>query len=477
MRRAAEGGGIMSFLFTLAAFAVTLGVMIVVHEFGHYQVARLCGVKVLRFCVGFGKPLWIRRFGADQTEWVLAAFPLGGYVKMLDEQEGPVAPHELHRAYNRLSVYRRSAIVVAGPLANLIMAVALYWVLFMAGVQGIKPMLGEVPAATPAAQAAFQRGEIITRIGNEPVATWQDAHWVLLQQVMEAPSLEIEVLTPQHATTVRTLDVSTITSDDLENDFLEKLGLVHIQADIAAKIGGLLPEGAAAKAGFKVGDEIVAVDRQNVRRWEEWVKWVRQSPNKTLSVEIRRGDSRQVIELTPDAVEDNGKSSGKSSGKSGGKRIGRVGASPLIDREFLKTLITEVRYPPHKAFTHALAKTWDTSVFSLKMLLRMVTGEVSWKNISGPITIADYAGQSAHMGWAAYLSFLALISISLGVLNLLPVPLLDGGHLLYYMVEMLKGSPVSEKTMEVGQQIGIAILLTLMLFAFYNDINRLITGQ
>lgn len=455
----------MNFLFTLAAFAVTLGVMIVVHEYGHYQVARWCGVKVLRFCVGFGKPLWIKRIGADQTEWVLAAFPLGGYVKMLDEQEAPVAPHELHRAYNRLSVYRRSAIVVAGPLANLIMAVVLYWVLFMAGVPGVKPMLGEVPTATPAAQAGFQRGEIITRIADEPVDTWQDARWVLLQQVMEAPELAIEVLTAQQAKAVHILNVGTITSDDLEGDFLEKLGLVHIQGDIAAKIGALLPNGAASKAGFKVGDEIIAVDRQTIRRWEDWVKWVRQSPNKPLSVEIQRGADRQVIELTPEVVEDNG------------KRIGRVGASPLIDRELFKTLLIEVRYPPHKAFTHALAKTWDTSVFSLKMLLRMVTGAVSWKNISGPITIADYAGQSAHMGWAAYLSFLALISISLGVLNLLPVPLLDGGHLLYYMVEMLKGSPVSEKTMEVGQQIGIAILLTLMLFAFYNDINRLITGQ
>jgi regulator of sigma E protease len=191
---------------------------------------------------------------------------------------------------------------------------------------------------------------------------------------------------------------------------------------------------------------------------------VRQSPNTTLSVTIRRGNASQVIALTPDEIEENG------------KRIGRVGASPSIDREFLKTLIVEVRYPPHKAFTHALAKTWETSAFSLKMLLRMVTGEVSWKNISGPLTIADYAGQSARLGWAAFLSYLALIGISLGVLNLLPVPLLDGGHLLYYMVEMIKGSPVSEKTMEIGQQIGIAILLTLMLFAFYNDINRLIIG-
>lgn len=455
----------MSFLFTLAAFVVTLGVMIVVHEYGHYQVARWCGVKVLRFSVGFGKPLLVKRWGEDQTEWVISAFPLGGYVKMLDEQEGPVPPHELHRAYNRLSVQRRMAVVAAGPVANLLLAVVLYWFLFMYGVQGIKPVLGEVPASTPAAQAGFQRGEIITRIGGEAVPTWQDARWTFLQKVIENKTLEIEVETLWHAQVVRILDVSSIVSEDLENDFLEKLGLVHFQTDIAAKIGGLLPDGAAVKAGMQVGDEILSVNRQTIRRWEDWVKWVRQSPGQVLAVRIQRGDIQQNIDLTPDAVEDNG------------KRIGRVGASPKVDRELIKSMITEVSYPPHKAFVKALGKTWETSVFSLKMLFRMVAGQVSWKNISGPITIADYAGQSAQMGGVAYLSFLALISISLGVLNLLPVPLLDGGHLLYYMVEFFKGSPVSEKTMEIGQQIGIAILLTLMLFAFYNDINRLISGQ
>ena len=455
----------MSFLFTLAAFAVTLGVMIVVHEYGHYKMARLCGVKVLRFCVGFGKPLVIRRYGADQTEWVLAAFPLGGYVKMLDEQEGEVAPHEMHRAFNRQSVYRRAAIVAAGPAANLVTAALLYWLLFMLGVQGVKPMLGEAPLNTPAAQAAFQSGEIITQVGNDAVATWQDARWAMLRQVMEAPALEITVEMPGYTPVTRTLDVSGITSDDLEGDFLEKLGLVHIQGDIPAIIGALQPEGAAARDGLRAGDEIIAVNRQEVRRWEDWVRWVRQSPETRLNLVILRGGHELQIVVTPGTVEENG------------KRIGRVGASPKVDREMLRSLLTEVRYPPHTAFVKALGKTWDTSVFSLKMLFRMIAGEVSWKNISGPITIADYAGQSAQMGWVPYLSFLALISISLGVLNLLPVPLLDGGHLLYYTVEIIKGRPVSEKTMEIGQQIGIAILLTLMLFAFYNDINRLITGQ
>jgi regulator of sigma E protease len=227
----------------------------------------------------------------------------------------------------------------------------------------------------------------------------------------------------------------------------------------------LQPEGAAARDGLRAGDEIIAVNRQEVRRWEDWVRWVRQSPEKRLNLVILRGGHELQIVVTPGTVEENG------------KRIGRVGASPKVDREMLRSLLTEVRYPPHTAFVKALGKTWDTSVFSLKMLFRMIAGEVSWKNISGPITIADYAGQSAQMGWVPYLSFLALISISLGVLNLLPVPLLDGGHLLYYTVEIIKGRPVSEKTMEIGQQIGIAILLTLMLFAFYNDINRLITGQ
>lgn len=455
----------MNLLFTLAAFAVTLGILIVVHEYGHYIVARWCGVRVLRFSVGFGKPLISKKFAPDGTEWVLAAFPLGGYVKMLDEREGPVAPADMPYAFNSQSIYRRSAIVLAGPVANLILAVLLYWFLFVYGVPGIKPVLGEAPFATPAAAASLHRGDTITRIGNEPAVTWQDVSWILLQHAVQKSVVEIETRNERGEIATHQLDMSGLSSDELDNDFMGKLGLTRFQPDLPAKIGKVLADGVAARAGLRVGDEILAVNQTPLDRWEALVQWVRQNPGLPLTLAIKRGGDYVQVKVTPDSVKGNGHSS-----------VGKIGASPMVDPALIAKLVTEVRYPVGQAFVQALRKTRDTSLFSLKMLGKMVTGQVSWKNISGPITIADYAGQSARFGWVPYISFLALISISLGVLNLLPIPLLDGGHLMYYMVEMIKGSPVSEKTMEIGQQIGIAILLTLMLFAFYNDINRLVVG-
>ncbi|HUW50179.1 MAG TPA: RIP metalloprotease RseP [Sulfuricella sp.] len=455
----------MNLLFTLAAFAMTLGILIVIHEYGHYVVARLCGVRVLRFSVGFGKPLFTRKFSPDGTEWVLAAFPLGGYVKMLDEREELVAPVDLPYAFNRQSIYRRSAIVLAGPVANLILAIVLYWFLFVYGVIGIKPILGEVPFSTPASSASFHRGDTITRIGDEPVATWQDARWILLQHAVQKKMVEIETRNDRGEIALHQLDLKGLDADDLENDFLGKLGLTRYRPDLPAKIGKVLPDGVAAKAGLTVGDEILSVNQTPLKTWEELVQWIRQNPGLPLEIAVKREGGYFQVKLIPDAVKE-----------SGHPVVGKIGASPMVDQRLFEKLVIEVRYPIHRAFVQALRKTWDTSIFSLKMMGKMVTGQVSWKNISGPITIADYAGQSAHLGWVPYLSFLALISISLGVLNLLPVPLLDGGHLMYYMVEMIKGSPISERTMEIGQQIGIAILLTLMLFAFYNDINRLIIG-
>jgi regulator of sigma E protease len=454
----------MNLLFTLAAFAVALGVLIVIHEMGHFLVARWCGVKVLRFSVGFGKPLYVKRFGADGTEWAIGAFPLGGYVKMLDEREGEVAAHELPQAFNRQSVYRRSAIVVAGPLANLLLAILLYWVLFLHGVPGVKPVLGEIPAATAAAAAGFQPGEVLSRIDGQDVITWQDVRWVLLKRTLQNEKIGVEVHNEQGETATRQLDLGGVTSDDLEGDFLEKLGLTHFRPELKSVVEKVLPGGAAAKGGLAAGDAIVAVNGQPVSLWEDVVKEVRQSPSRPLKFEVKRADGLHVLQITPDAVVEEGKS------------VGKIGAMAAFDKQILQRLMTEVRYGPLRALGEAFVKTWDTSVFSLKMMGKMVFGEVSWRNISGPITIADYAGQSANLGWVPYLSFLALISISLGVLNLLPIPLLDGGHLMYYMAEFIKGSPVTEKTMEIGQQIGFALLMTLMAFAFYNDINRLLTN-
>jgi regulator of sigma E protease len=455
----------MTILTTIAAFLVALGCLIVVHEFGHYLVARACGVKVLRFSIGFGRPLWVRPLGRDGTEWVVAAFPLGGYVKMLDEREGPVAPGDLPRAFNRQSVWRRLAIVVAGPAANFLLAIALYWFLFITGVPGITPVIAEPPSGTPARQAGFTAGDTLLKIGDEPVATWQDARWVLLQRAVEKATVTVEVRGARGDLSRRRLDLSGLTPADLDSDFLRALGLMRYQVPLKAVIGEVVASGAAERAGLKAGDEFVAIDNQRIESWEQVVKTVRSSPGAALAIEVRRGGALPpAMVVTPETVIE------------GGQKIGKIGAAPRIDRAAMAAMIVEVRYGPLESLVRALAKTWDTSVFSLKMLGKMIVGEVSLKNLSGPITIADYAGQSAQSGLASYLLFLALISISLGVLNLLPVPLLDGGHLMYYMFEIFKGSPVSDRAIEIGQHVGIALLFTLMAFALYNDINRLISG-
>lgn len=452
-------------MLTIAAFIFTLSVLIAIHEYGHFQVARWCGVKVLRFSIGFGRPLIRKTFGKDNTEFVLAALPFGGYVKMLDEREEPIeAGEDPSRAFNRQSVWKRIAIVSAGPAANLLLAIFLYWVLFMHGVMGMKPLLGEVPAGSPAAQAGMESGQLIQKVAGKATPTWQDVRWTLLQQSLEAEIIELEAAGHSGNLQLHQLSLSSIGRDDYETDFLEKLGLKPYQPAIPAIIGEMVESGAAVRSGLQAGDEIVAVNNEVVRDWENFVTIVRQHPQQELQLQIRR-ESRVInLLITPDiAVEE-------------GVEIGRIGAMNRMDDALLDEVLVNVRYGPLESLAKAGAKTWDTSIFSLKMLGSMITGDVSWKGVSGPVTIASYAGQSAHIGWKAFIGFLALISISLGVLNLLPVPVLDGGHLMYYMVEIFKGSPVSETVMEVGQRVGLFLLGLLMVLAFYNDINRFFTG-
>jgi regulator of sigma E protease len=454
----------MSLLFTIVAFIVALGVLIVIHEYGHYLVARICGVKVLRFSVGFGKPLLVRRAGPDRTEWVIAALPFGGYVKMLDEREGPVAPHELHRAFNRMSVWRRIAIVVAGPLANFALAIVIYWGLFLHGVQEVKPVVGAPERGSIAAESGLTRGETVQSIDGEPVASWQDLRWKLLQVAVEKRAVRIDTVDAKGNLASRTLDLSRFDLQGMEGDPLVSLGLRLYRPDLAPVMGRVEPGEAAEAAGLRAGDRVRTVDGREVHSWDEVVNAVQSHPGQRLLLGIERGGAALDVTVTPAAVQQ------------GGRTLGRIGAAALIDPDAMKSLMTLVRYGPLPALRMSLARTWDTSAFSLKILGKMLTGEVSWKNLSGPVTIADYAGQSARLGLAAYVAFLALISISLGVLNLLPIPLLDGGHLLYYLVELLKGSPVSERAMELGQRFGLTVLLFLMVFALYNDINRQLAG-
>ena len=455
-------------MLTIAAFIVTLGILITVHEYGHFQVARLCGVKVLRFSIGFGKPLWRRRFGRDGTEFVLAAFPLGGYVKMLDEREVEpgmqIAAAELPRAFNRQSVWKRILIVIAGPAANLLLAVALYWVLFMHGVTGMKPVIGEVAVDTPAAHASFKQGEEIVSVAGVPVRTWQDVRWSLLQQALGGQTIVVEAASGDREIHMHHLSLGSLGKEDFEGDFLGKLGLVPYQPEVPARIGEVIDGGAAQQAGLKPGDEILRAGATPIALWEDFVQIVRENPDRRLELEVQRGDQMLQLSITPQSVSE------------GDKQVGRVGAAYRMEQSEIDKLLTTVRYAPLEALMKAAHKTWDTSIFSLRMLGNMLTGDVSWKGISGPVTIASYAGQSAQIGLAAFLGFLALVSISLGVLNLLPVPVLDGGHLLYYVLEIFKGSPVSERVMETGQRIGLILLGLLMVVAFYNDIHRLITG-
>ena len=451
-------------MMTILAFVAAIALLVTFHEFGHYWVARRCGVKVLRFSLGFGKVIYSKRFVNSDTEWVISAIPLGGYVKMLDEREGEVAPTELHLAFNRKPVLQRMAIVVAGPLANFLLAIVLYCAMFMVGVPGLKPVLGEVTAGSPAAIAQMQAGDTILSINDEKIPSWQQLHWQLLDAALQQGEVKIEARTMQDVTRVYLLDMSGIATKDLEGNFLNKLGLQPYQPIILPVIGKLVDAGEAQRAGLKAGDKILRANGVLIKVWSELVEIIRTHPNQSVPLEIQRGEVTLTLAVVPQAAQEAGKS------------VGKIGVAPQVNEAEWQAMFTDVVYSPAEAVSEAVRKTWQTSVISLKMMFKMVMGEISAKNISGPITIADYAGQSAGMGIAAYLGFLALISISLGVMNLLPIPLLDGGHLLYYAAELLKGSPVSEQAWEVGQKIGIAILGTLMTFAIFNDVNRLFSS-
>ncbi len=453
-----------NFLFYLCAFALALGLLIVIHEAGHFLLARWCGVKVLRFSVGFGKPLLMRRVGKDGTEIALARFPLGGYVRMLDEREGEVAAEELPRAFNRQPVWKRFLIVLAGPTANFILAICLYWGLFVHGVEELKPMLGKPAAHSLAEQAGIKEGDEVRRINGKPIVTWQEFRWEMLQLALDHSQANLEITGGQGGVHFRKIDLSGVSADEPEKDALQEIGFTLFRPELAPVVGSLIPGGIADQAGIQKDDRIVAIDEQPISYWSQVVMTIRESEGKPLSVEIERAGERRVFSVTPSVTEEHG------------KRVGRIGIGVKEGESASHSLVVSVAYGPLAALSKAVSQTWETSLFSLKMLGRMVTGALSWKNLSGPITIADYAGQSARMGLTYYLRFLALISISLGVLNLLPIPLLDGGHLMYYTVEIFKGGPLSDRFMEIGQQIGLALLAMMMAFAFYNDINRLVSG-
>jgi regulator of sigma E protease len=451
-------------LFYAGAFVLALGLLVIVHELGHYMAARACGVKVLRFAIGFGRVIWSRRVGQDQTEWAVALLPLGGYVKMLDEREGEVAASELPRAFNRQTVGRRAFIVAAGPVANLLLAILVYWLVFMAGVTELKPRLGVPPQHTPAAEAGIAVGVTVRAVNGKAIVSWQDLRWEVMRQGMERSPLVLDAVTAQGNLVTYRVDNLRFSLAETEKDPLTPLGLVLLRPVLPAVIGQVMPGSAAALAGLKPGDRVLQIDDKKIHEWADVTAAIRAATGKPLMMQIDR--TGQVLNVT--AVP-------QMSGE-GAARASRLGVAVREDVTAIGQMTTFVRYGVLESFTRAAMKTWDTAAMSLRMMGRMVTGDLSWKNLSGPVTIADYAGQTARMGLSYYLGFIALISISLGVLNLLPIPVLDGGHLMYYLAEFIKGEPLPERVLEVAQRVGFALLALLMIFAFYNDLNRLLIG-
>jgi regulator of sigma E protease len=452
----------MSVLISIIAFAAAISILVSFHEFGHYWVAKRLGVKVIRFSVGFGQTLWKRTAGPDRTEYVLAAIPLGGYVKMLDEREGPVDVQEQHRAFNRQKVTTRIFIVAAGPLFNFLLAIVAYWLMFMLGVTGVKPVVGQVAPDTIAARAGLRAGDEIVAVGDTRAPTWETASIAIVDQALDQGNVKVKVRSRRSETSERVLKVHDTRKILGTKDLFSALGIIPWQPATEPILGKLMAGGAAKRGGLHSGDRIIKADGKVIAQWQDWVNYVRARPHQTIRLKIERNGSIKKLILHTGVTREEG------------QRIGRIGAYPHLDREQIKAMQVEVRYGPIAAFGIAAAKTWELSALTVRVLWKLVTGQASLKNVSGPITIARYAGVSALIGVSAFLGALAVFSISIAVLNLLPVPVLDGGHLFYYFIELIKGSPVSDATEAIGQRIGLAMLAGLMALALYNDFSRLL---
>ncbi len=453
-------------LIAIAAFIVAIGVLVAVHEFGHYWVARRLGIKVLRFSIGFGKPLW-QRVGSDQdkVEYVVAAIPLGGYVKLLDEREGNVPEADLPRAFNRQPVWKRIAVLLAGPAFNLLFAVFLYWILFTAGVPALRPIIGEVAPDSIAARAGMRYEDQIIAVAGKPTETLEAATLGILEDLTDDGTIEMRV----RGVDGGERDLALVAGDRSREltqpeALLPGLGFDLWQPKVPAIIATVMPDSAAAKAGLQAGDQILKLDEQPIADFNQLVGQVKPNPGRKVTLEIRRGDQVSTVPVTI----------GEST--SGSRTIGLIGVTPVNQPietgRTAEDLFTVQKFGVIGSIGQAAAKTWDTSVFTLRIVGRIVTGNVSLKAISGPISIAETTGFAARQGWRIFLSTLALISISLGVLNLLPIPILDGGQIVYQLAELVKGRPVSERAQLLGQQIGIAMLILMMTLAFYNDIAR-----
>ena len=455
----------LQFLISIASFIVAIGVLVAVHEFGHFWVARRLGIRVLRFSIGFGKPLYRRVLGKDPVEFVIAAIPLGGYVKLLDEREGNVAERDLPRAFNRQPVWKRIATLLAGPGCNLIFAIALYWVLFTAGVPALKPIIGEITPDSIAAQAGLRYEDQIVRVGGQLTPTLEAATLAILEDLTDNGTIDMSVRGVDGSERDVSLDVGDRSRALTQPEaLLPGLGFDTWRPRVKPIIDLVTPGSAGARAGLRVGDEILAIDGTPVAHFQQLVERVKPNPGRAVTLQVRRDGAVRDIRVTIGEA------------TQAGNKIGLIGVRPKdqpiptgLTREDVQTL---QQYGAVAAVGQAASKTWDTSIFTLRIIGRIITGDVSLQAISGPISIAETTGIAARLGWRPFLNMLALISISLGVLNLLPIPILDGGQVVFQLAELVKGGPVSERAQLLGQQIGIAMLILMMTLAFYNDIAR-----
>lgn len=451
----------MNVLISLVAFLVAVTILITFHEFGHFVVARLLGVKVLRFSVGFGRRLlrWQRDGG---TEYAISALPFGGYVKLLDERDGPVPPHELHRAFNRQPLWRRTSILAAGPGFNLLLAIIAYWIIFMAGIPGLKPIIGNVPTGTPAARAGLVSHDRILTVNGKRARTWDSAQLALLDAVLAERPLVLRVAEPGGGVRTVRLEYGNPKALTRPDALLPGLGLTVWFPPLAPVLGKIVSGGPADRAGFQAGDRIVAIDGVKVADWRDVQKTVVANPGKRLVFEVARQGHEYSLPVVPEGRKQNG------------KLEGFIDVLPYQPPGYAHGLQTVDRYAPWPALTGALAQTGEMTVLTTVILYRMAAGEASLSNLGGPIYIAQYAGASAEAGVVPFLYFLAIISISLAILNLLPIPLLDGGQLLYVGIEFVRRRPLSARAEEIGQRIGLSLLALLIGFVIFNDISRLV---
>ena len=446
-------------LWNIGAFIVALGLLVAVHEFGHFWVARRCGVKVERFSIGFGKAIW-RRLGKDGTEYVLALIPLGGYVKMLDGRVDELKPGEEAQAFNHKSVWARMAIVAAGPMANFVFALFAFWLMFMIGVPSVKPVVGEVRPASIVAEAGILPGMEIVGVGGEETGDWESVTYALISHLGDdSVQLKLKAANTSYAVD-KTLQLAGWKFDPDKESPIGSLGIVPLGGKVLPVVEAVVPSSASEKAGLQIGDRIKGVDGEAITEWAQFVERVQQSPAQPLQVTVERGGSEMTLTLTPD---------GK---KVKGQLVGFVGLSPQLVPlpDEYRTLL---QYGPLQALWHGVQKTWSLITLTFDMIGKLIGGIVSLDNLSGPISIAKGAGSSADYGLVYFLGFLALISVNLGIINLFPLPVLDGGHLVYFLIEAATGKPVSERIQEVGFRIGAAILMLLMGIALFNDFARL----